>query len=87
MGALKKPRIAFFPKYLASFPGSSENGAANLKAMGFVEVPQKPHLYAHGKRYGDFSAQSLRLHVSINAQPVLRTGHRSTGPFVPREIL
>lgn len=61
-----KPRVAFFPKYSGGYTGAKEDIVSNLKDMGFVAVPQKPNLYARGQPYGDFSAKSLRLHVSID---------------------
>jgi hypothetical protein len=61
----KKPRLAFFPKYSASYSGDAGQVTSNLKAMGFAPVPGKPHLYTRGKPYGDFSAKSLKLHFAI----------------------
>lgn len=62
----KKPKLVFFPKYLACFAGSKENLIANLRDMGFEANEKKPNVFSRGKAYGDFSAKSIKLHAEIN---------------------
>ena len=61
----KRPKLAFFPKYLANYAGDINDVIANIKEMGFESDENWPNIFSRGKLYGDFSAKSMKLRIEI----------------------
>ena len=62
-----KPKLTFFPKYIAGFDKSVEEIEDSLIALGF-KATADPSFYYRGKVYGDLSAKRIKLSVQIDEQ-------------------
>lgn len=60
----KKPRLALFPKYKATFNCPLEALINHLEEIGFSKA--KENRYNRGKIYGDFSISYIKLWVEID---------------------
>jgi hypothetical protein len=60
-----KPKLAFFPKYIADYQKSIENVEESLAILGFKPSADPTYFY-RGKVYGDLSAKRIKLSVKIN---------------------
>ena len=59
-----KPKVVFFPKYIAGYQTSSETIREKLIQLKFVE--KEPNVYVRGKIYGDFSAKAIKLKIKLD---------------------
>ena len=60
-----KPKLTFFPKYIADYQTPLEDIEQSLAILGF-KATADPTFYYRGKVYGDFSAKRIKLSVQIN---------------------
>jgi len=59
-----KPKLVFFPKYVAKFESSLEAIESTLLELGFSKSTDGN--FSRGKVYGDFSAKSIKLAVIVD---------------------
>lgn len=61
-----KPKFTLFPKYTAIFEKPIDEIESALLAQEFMK--NENGSYSRGKVYGDFSAKSIKLSVTVNEQ-------------------
>ncbi len=59
-----KPRIALFPKYIATYNKPVSEIEKNLDNLQFKKVGTST--FSRGKIYGDFSVKAIKITVKIN---------------------
>jgi len=62
-----KPKLTFFPKFIASFDKPVEEIEDALTALGFKPTAD-PGFFYRGKVYGDLSAKRIKLAVQIDQE-------------------
>jgi len=62
----QKPKLAFFPKYMAQFEKSVSEIELALEKIHFKKIVNGK--YSRGKIYGDFSAKAIKLSVDIDEE-------------------
>ena len=60
----KKPKLTFFPKYIASFDKPVSEIESALEKIQFKK--NNKNIYSRGKVYGDFSAKAIKLSVEVS---------------------
>ena len=60
----RKPRLAFFPKYVARVTKSLAELELTLERLEFKKTGDC--IYERGKVYGDFSAKSIKIRVVLD---------------------
>ena len=60
-----KPKFVFFPKYVAKFESSQGSIESTLLELGFSKSTDGK--FSRGKVYGDFSAKSIKLAVTVDS--------------------
>jgi hypothetical protein len=61
-----KPKLAFFPKYIAFFENTIEEIELSLANLKFSL--NEEGLYTRGKIYGNFAAKEMKLLVEVNEE-------------------
>lgn len=59
-----KPKISFFPKYVAKFDKPLGEIESSLEAIKFNKIDSST--FTRGKVYGDFSAKAIKLTVKVD---------------------
>tara|TARA_R110000744_G_C19339674_1_gene559332 strand:- start:1350 stop:1733 length:384 start_codon:yes stop_codon:yes gene_type:complete len=62
----EKPKLSFFPKYIAKFNKPINDIESSLSALEFKK--NESGIYTRGKVYGDFSAKAIKLAVELDDQ-------------------
>lgn len=65
--AVSRPKLTFFPKYIAAFDKPVEDIEMSLAVLGF-KATADPSFYYRGKVYGDLSAKRIKLSVQIDEE-------------------
>jgi len=62
----EKPKLSFFPKYIAKFNKPINDIESSLSDLEFKK--NENGIYTRGKNYGDFSAKAIKLAVELDDQ-------------------